>query len=436
MAHVPAAAAAPGRALAPMAVARAPVGRLARAFGSAPALALARALALAPARASAATSGRAFARGCAPRPWLGSWLGLWLALCALGVAAPAAAEIRLTDIAGHEVVLPAPAQRLVLGEARHLSVLGILRDDPVALVAGWRLDKGLEPVTLAAYRARFPALDAIRPVGAGNRGLSAESVIALAPDLVVLSLVDATDPQMRQPLAQLDAAGIPVVFVDFFSHPLENSMPSLRLLGRLTGTEARAESFAAFYEARLARIRDRLATAAEPAPRVFIQVHAAPSGCCATVGNGVFHDFIEAAGGHNIGGEVVPGLLGSLSLEHLLAADPDIFLATGGQHMAARGGLVLGPGVPAGMAEDSFARLLAAPGLSDLRAVREGHALAIWHLFNDSPVHIALIEYLARAFHPDLFADLDPLATLEEVQARFSPVQLPGTWWLPAEPAR
>lgn len=350
---------------------------------------------------------------------------LWL------FALPAMAELRVTDIIGRTVVLPAPAQRIVLGEARHLAVLGLMHDDPVSLVAGWRSDKGLDAPTMDAYRARFPAIDAIAPVGSGNRGISVESVIALQPDLVVLSLIDTADPAMKTAQEQIEASGIPVVYVDFFSHPQENSIPSLRMLGALTGADARADEFAQFYETRLNRIRDRLADPAIARPSVFIHVHAAATNCCSTVGPGVFDDFVTTAGGRNIGREVVQGVLGNVSLEFLLGADPDFYIATGGTHMAARGGLVLGTGVDRATAEASFADLTGATGFSALRAVEGGHAVAIWHLFNDSPVHIALIEYLAKTLHPDLFGDVDPAATLNEIQSRFSPVQVPGIWWIP-----
>ena len=346
------------------------------------------------------------------------------------VALPLRAEVTVTDILDRQVTLPSPAKRIVLGEGRHMSVLGLLHADPVALVAGWRLDKPLDEPTLAAYRAKFPAIDQIASVGAGNRALSVEAVIGLQPDLVVLSLMDAGDAGNDRARDQLEAAGIPVVYVDFFSHPQENSIPSLKILGTLTGAEEKATEFAAFYDARLARIRGRLADPAIPRPRVFFHVHAAPSGCCSTVGGGVFADFITTAGGSNIGSDAVPGVLGNVSLEFLIGQDPDFYIATGGTHMAAKGGLVLGSGVDQATAAESFAALIAAPGFSSLRAVETGHVAGVWHMFNDSPLHIALIEYLAKTFHPDLFADVDPDATLAEIEARFSPVKVPGTWWV------
>lgn len=341
----------------------------------------------------------------------------------------ARADVTATDILGREITLPAPARHIVLAEARHLAVLGLIHDDPVALVAGWRVARALDAPTLDAYRKKFPNLDQIQTIGASARGLSAEAIIALHPDLLVMTLVDQADPAAELARQQVEAAGIPVAYVDFFSHPQENSIPSLRILGKLTGAEPRAEEFARFYEARLSRIRDRL-TPDVARPRVFFHVHAAPTGCCSTVGTGVFNDFITTAGGRNIGAETVQTVQGNVSLEGLIAADPDIYVATGGTHMAARGGLVLGSGVDADEAQASFDRLIAAPGFSALRAVAEGRAVGVWHMFNDSPAHIALIEYLAKTFHPELFADVNPDATLAEINARFSPVTVPGTWWV------
>ncbi|MDF3852849.1 ABC transporter substrate-binding protein [Paracoccus sp. P2] len=357
-------------------------------------------------------------------------LAAFTLIASLGVAA---ADVVATDILGREVHLPEPARHIVLGEGRHLSVLGLMHDDPVALVSGWRLDKALDEPTMQAYREKFPDIDQIRPVGSGNRDISAEAIIALHPDLVVLTLIDQNDPGMEVARQQIEAAGIPVAYVDFFSHPQENSIPSLRILGKLTGAEDRAEEFASFYDSRLARIRDRLAEPGIARPRVFFHVHAAPQNCCSTVGSGVFHDFITTAGGQNIGHDTVKGVLGNVSLEYLIGADPDVYIATGGTHMAARGGLVLGSGVDAETAQASFQRLIAASGFASLRAVEQGRTAGVWHLFNDSPVHIALIEYLAKTFHPELFQDVDPAATLAEINARFSPVIVPGTWWVTPE---
>lgn len=344
-------------------------------------------------------------------------------------------DIEIVDITGRKVTLSHPASRVVLGDARHIMELAMLLDDPVAHIAGWRQDKSLDPARYRLFAEKFPAIDDIATVGAGNRQLSVENVIALQPDVVILSLLDAENPATEVQLQQLSEAGIPVIFVDFFSHPIENTEPSMAILGQLFAAEQKATELIEFYNAHLDVIRDRIAQANPERPRVFIQVHATPQRCCASVGSGVFHDFIQAAGGYNLGQDNVPGIMGNIGLENLIALDPDFFLATGGVHLRDRGGLVIGAGVSQDETDRSFAQLLSAPGIAELRAVKSGQVLGIWHLFNDSPMHIALIEELAKRFHPRLFADLDPAATLHDMQARFSPIASDGVWWsdAPAE---
>lgn len=81
-------------------------------------------------------------------------------------------------------------------------------------------------------------------------------------------------------------------------------------------------------------------------------------------------------------------------------------------------------------ADASFAKLLATPGIAELTAVRTGNAFALWHMFNDTPAHIAMIEFLAKVFHPDLFADVDPQETIDAINRDFLPVPMSGTYWI------
>ncbi|WP_206086532.1 ABC transporter substrate-binding protein [Ollibium composti] len=342
-----------------------------------------------------------------------------------------ATPVEITDVMGRKVTLEAPARRIVMGAGRQLPVLGLLHPKPASLLVAWRGDFKLDPAQYGDWAKAFPEIDAV-PVIGGNAadGLPVETIVTLKPDLVVLSLYDAEAAPTRRSMTLLEELHIPVIVVDFFSHPLENSLPSLKILGRAIGAEARADAFAAFYQSHLDLVRDRLAKAKPKPPRVFMHVHAGGMPCCPTPGHGVFNDMIELAGARNVALAHVPGLYGDVSLERLIADDPDVYVATGGAHLAARGGLVLGPDVSRHDAEASFDKLLANPGLSQLTAVRQGRAFALWHMFNDTPAHIAMIEFLAKAFHPDLFADLDPQATIDAINRDFLPVPMTGTYWV------
>ncbi|RYE82529.1 MAG: ABC transporter substrate-binding protein [Hyphomicrobiales bacterium] len=352
-------------------------------------------------------------------------------LCVL--ALPARAEpITVTDLLGRSVTLPAPAKRIVLAQGRQLNALGLLHPDPISLLAGWGADhRRQNPDAYARYLAKFPAIESVPTVGDGGTqdGFSFEKAVSLSPDLVILSLsLAGTRRGPGDLVARFEAAGIKVAVVDFYLQPMRDTLPSLRILGKLIGRQEQAEAYIHFYEERRRLIEERLRGAERPS--VFMHAHAGGFDCCQTPGKGTFDDFISAAGGRNIAAAILPGATGQISLEQLLAADPAIYVATGGTHLAKLGGLVLGLGISRETVAPSFAALLGKPGIAALAAVRNRRAYGLWHLFNDTPLHIVAIERLATWFHPDRFADVDPQATLDEISRRFSAIPLDGALWI------
>lgn len=344
-----------------------------------------------------------------------------------------AEPITLTDITGRSVTLPAPAKRIVLAQGRHLNALALLHPDPVSLLVGWAGDLKRDAATYDLYRRHNPATDKIPVFSTGTLdSMSIEKAIALEPDLVVLSRFadggggqSATGSLARR----FEAVGIPVIVVDFFQAPLKETEESLRILGRAIGREDRALAYNAFYRERLDRIAKRLADPSLVRPRVFMHVHAGGPTCCYSPGKGVFNDFIRAAGGHNIGADVLPGATGELSLEYVASARPDIYVGTGGTYQLRSGGLVVGSGVKAADARRSLEATVARLNLQVVSTLDPGRIHGLWQLFNDTPVHVVAVELLAKWFHPELFADLDPAATLDEINTRYLSVPLEGAYW-------
>jgi len=77
---------------------------------------------------------------------------------------------------------------------------------------------------------------------------------------------------------QLEKAGVPVVFVDFHSEPLKNTLPSIRLLGKALHREQQAEKYANFYEKNLKLVTDITNKIAnDKNPTVFIELRAGSS---------------------------------------------------------------------------------------------------------------------------------------------------------------
>lgn len=338
-------------------------------------------------------------------------------------------QITVTDVRGRTVVLPDGPQRLAIDDGRYLLALSVLLDDPTAPIAGWPHDVNrIGSGTYERYLDRFPRIAELGRVSSSAASFSLEQTLAVDPTVAVFSLGRGpTDAQVEQ----LARAGVVSVFLDFYMDPLQNVDRSLEILGAIVGESDRAARFVSLRSDRRERIRDALARFGGETPLVFFEAHAGMSPeCCNSPGKGNVGVYIDFVGGHNIGADVLPGPIGRLSLEYVLQRDPDVYVATGGPHLAAAGGLVLGVGYGPEAASEALDRTVARPGLGHLQAVGSGRVHGLSHHLLNSPLDIVAVELLATWIHPDLFGDLDPGATLELINRDFLAVDLDGTYWV------
>ncbi|MFT4193903.1 ABC transporter substrate-binding protein [Ottowia sp.] len=355
--------------------------------------------------------------------------GLALSLLAGGAAAPAAAA-QITDLRGRTVTVPDQVRRISIDDGRFLVALALIQADPVKPLAAWPRDvHRIGDATYAQFVEKFPALRSVPQVASSAGSFSLESVLAAAPDVAVVSLE--SGPSEAQ-IAQLQKAGIPVVFIDFFNNPFKNQERSLRILGQLTGAAAKADAFIAFRRQHMDRIAQRVAKVAPKArPTVLLEAHAGMSkDCCNSPGRGNMGDYIDFVGGHNIGADVLKGSTGKLNLEYVMSRDPQVYIATGGAHLEKAGGLVLGAGYDAARARASLAAITQRQGIAQLSAVKGGRAHGLAHQLINSPIDIVAIEAFATWVHPELFRDVDPARTLAEINQRFLAVPYQGTGWI------
>ncbi|MHA6194954.1 ABC transporter substrate-binding protein [Pseudomonas wadenswilerensis] len=354
---------------------------------------------------------------------------LLLGLC-LGQQAQA---IEVTDVLGRKVEIDHAPQRIVLGEGRLFFALALLdRDNPFQRVVGWQNDmRLLDPHTYEVYAQKYPDITKLPLIGqASEQSVSAEQILALKPDLAVFSIAG-EGPTQHSPVADLLAkAGVPVLFIDFRVHPIRNTRVSLEALGQLLGREQLAQEYLSFYDRHLKAVTDRVATLKDSErPKVFLEllpgVWQAPGH---TTGKSGLGSVVAAVGGHNIGADVVPGALGDVSVEYVLKADPDVYIATGNRAP----GVLLGAGVTADTARQSLEKITARPEFAPLRPIQAGQAHGLWHDFYNSPFNILAVEAMARWIHPQLFADLDPARTLGEINGMLK-IGLDGHYWIDAQ---
>ncbi|HWK35491.1 ABC transporter substrate-binding protein [Sphingomonas sp.] len=371
--------------------------------------------------------------GISRRGLIGAGAGLGVAVllagCGKGGSDGAAAKAQLVDLRQRNLTPRVTPAKLSIDDGRYLVALSLIHPDPVSTLAAWSGDvQRLGKETYDAYVKRFPALATLATVPPSNLPFQVEPVLAARPDVALVSL--GSGPSDAQ-VAQLEGAGVSVAFIDFFSHPIENQAASLTLLGALTGRGEQAAAYNAFRKERLDRISARLKGLPDAErPSVFMEPHAGLNpDCCNSPGSGNVGDYIAFVGGRNIGADQIKQPFGKLSLEYVISRDPDIYIATGGPHLAKAGGFVVGPGFTAEQSQAGLRHVIARNGISTLRAVREKRVHGLSHQMLNSPIDVVAVEVLAKWLHPDRFGDLDPAATLAEINSRFLAVPYDGSYW-------
>ena len=193
-----------------------------------------------------------------------------------------------------------------------------------------------------------------------------EVLLAAEPDLILASVNTAADLELKEPLAR---AGIPAAYfeVDCF----DDYLRMLEVCARLTGEPERYKTYG---EDVRAQVDASLARQDGSAPRV-LYVRASGSSCKAKGSEGsVLGEMLAELGCVNIadGG----GLLENLSLEGIIAGDPDYIFA-----------VLQASDVNVEKARASLeAALLSNPAWGTLRAVREGRFITLDHkLYNLKP---------------------------------------------------
>lgn len=376
---------------------------------------------------------------------LRSWQ--WLTACLLLVCTintVQADEIKMKDVTGRDVVLSQPAKRIILADSRALQALQLVSPDkPFASLVAWDDSlKSKAPDLYSLYVKQAPELKKL-PVFQNPffSDFSVEKAIVLQPDLIIFDAGVQSKLAESGVMKQLDALKIPVAFIDFRLRPLTNTPVSIRLLGQALGNEKAADHYIQFYQSRLDLIKQRTASLTDAQRvHVFIERHAGMTGdeCCFTYGGGSFGEFIQVAGGDNIGSQFFPGKNGVLSLEQLITSNPDAYLMTGadwGSTYKQNIGVPLGYHADRTLSLQRMQHLLSRNGVNVLNAAKNQRAMTVYHQFYDNPLNVLVVEAIAKFLHPDLFKDLDPQADLEKVHSEMLKQPFDGVFWL-ALPAK
>lgn len=224
-------------------------------------------------------------------------------LCAL-TSLMAHAEIVVTDVSGTTIRLAAPARRIV-SLAPHITEL------LYAAGAGDRVVGNVE------YGDFPPAARSLPKVGGYTR-LDLEAIVALKPDLI-MGWESGNAPAS---VSRLRSLGLMV----HLSQPnrIEDIAAELERIGKLAGTEPAANSAAAAFRTRHARLAARFSQ--RPPVEIFYQAWKQP--LMTVNGKQIISDVIRLCGGRNVFANL-PALAPNVSAEAVITANPEVIVASG-----------------------------------------------------------------------------------------------------------
>lgn len=218
------------------------------------------------------------------------------------------APVTFTDALGREVTVGSRPQRaaVLIGSFADVWCLAGGRDTLVAAADD----------TWAQFELDLP--ETVVNIGAVKEP-SAEALLAAQPDFIIASANTAADVDL---LPTLEKAGIPTAY--FQVSTFEDYLQMLELCTRITGQPDRYERNGTAVQAQVDAAKALAAgyTAQNPAPTV-LYVRASASGCVVKGSQGnVLGEMLAALGCTNIADNDA-NLLENLSMEAILAADPD-----------------------------------------------------------------------------------------------------------------
>ena len=339
-------------------------------------------------------------------------------------------EITVTDLAGRTVTIDKPVERVVItfNFEEYLAVEG--GENPFKKIVGWTRGywEGRRQWTWEKYKKASPEIEDIPDVGYIYKGtFSAEKVISLEPDIVIMTAYDYE--RARDDISKLEQAGIPVVLIDYHTETLETHTKSTLMLGKVLGKEERAQEIVEFYTEQVNKVYYRMdEIEGKPKPKVYIEggyerwrVYDKTT---------MFGAIADKLGAINIAEEGTK----TISPEQVLTANPDVIIITGAywtkyKYPTPR----LGYFADAEESRELLKQIIDRPGWDALNATKNHRVYCIHHGSSRHIYDFFVDQYFAKCLYPDEFEDLDPEANWKEFHERFLPVDYSGVWMLSLE---
>lgn len=356
-------------------------------------------------------------------------------------AAPATENgtaITVTDLDGKTYTFDKPLDKVIIqwsGSGGPFMTMAALYGDEVCdHIAG--MDEGLQKNRKDMYEQylkTIPQLADVTNVGnVDNDDFNLEAAIASGADAAIIPLnARSAFGESIQP--KLEAAGIPVIYMDYHAETMENHIHTTEMMGTLFGKEERAEELVAFYKSHMDKLNERVAELLKTNERPNVYVECGSKGGLdygnSYANNSMWGGMIYTVGGNSIADGAIEKS-SPLEAEYVISSNPDTIIITGSYWNDAPNSVRMGFQTTEENARSLVSAMLERPGWSELDAVKNGKIYIVHHALGRELYDCASVEALAQDIWPGQFDDLDPTATLKEYYDRFLPFDFGGLWYM------
>ncbi len=308
-----------------------------------------------------------------------------LTACA-GESEAASGAVTVTDQAGREVTLEAPAEKIV--SCYYLVTSSLLALGREENIVGIEMSADKREL----YKLAAPRMLELPGVGSGKE-TNIEAIAALEPDLVILST------KQGEAADTLAGLGIPAVLVEPETYEAFNGM--VEMLGTLCGCEEEADELVAYYDS-IAHKVTALTEDVEERPAVYLCGAGSYLRSCA--GGMYQRQMIDMAGGQCVSDELDGAKWVDISAEQLVDWNPEVIFAVS-------------------YAEYTLEDIAADTALSGLKAIEGGRLYTVpseieaWDY--PQPSSILGLLWMAHVLHPELVSQEDYVQEAENFYSKY-----------------
>ena len=184
------------------------------------------------------------------------FFALLLALAMLLSMSALAESVTLTDMTGHEITIDEPVTRIVVLQPSDAEILCALGAQDTIVGRGTYVD--------------YPETILEVPVVASGSNTNIEEILALNPQVVVMTTMSQTEEQ----IAALEQAGVKVVVSS--AQDIEGVYTAITLLGQLVDKNDEAAALIADMKAAFADVAEKAAAANVSGKTVYFEISPLP----------------------------------------------------------------------------------------------------------------------------------------------------------------